>query len=52
MPLDIEYLYIVPPEVDRVRGIWGSYYNVPEAIFYLLNGGYDLEQKGQHFSEA
>ena len=27
---------IVPPFVDRRWGIWGSYYNIPKAIFYLL----------------
>ena len=27
-----------PPEVDRLWGIWGSYYNIPKAIFYLLKG--------------
>ena len=25
-----------PSEVDRIWGIWGSYYNTPEAILYLL----------------
>ena len=29
-----------PPEVDRVWSIWGSYYNIPKAIFYLLKGDY------------
>ena len=29
-----------PPEVDRIWGIWGSLYNIPKAIFYLLNGDY------------
>ena len=29
-----------PPEVDRIWGIRGSYYNIPRAIFYLLKGGY------------
>ena len=28
------------PEVDRIWGIWGSYYNVPKATFYLLKGHY------------
>ena len=23
-----------------MRGIWGSYYNIPRAIFYLLKGDY------------
>ena len=23
-----------PPEVDRIWGIWGSYYNIPKAIFF------------------
>ena len=28
-----------PPELHRIWGIWGSYYNIPEAIiFYLLQG--------------
>ena len=27
-------------EVDRIWGIWGSYYNMPNAIFYLLKGDY------------
>ena len=31
-----------PPEVDRIWGIWGSYYNIPKAIFYLLKGHYRL----------
>ena len=30
----------VPLEVDRIWGIWGLYYNVPKAIFYLLKGDY------------
>ena len=29
-----------PPEVDRIWGMWGSYDNVPKAIFYLLKGSY------------
>ena len=29
-----------PPKVDRIWGIWGSFYNVPKAIFYLLKGIY------------
>ena len=27
-----------PPQVDRIWGTSGSYYNVPKAIFYLLKG--------------
>ena len=27
------------PQVDRIWGIWGSYYSIPKAIFYLLKGG-------------
>ena len=27
-----------PPSVDRIRGIWGSHYTVPKAIFLLLKG--------------
>ena len=30
-----------PPEVDGIWGIWGSYYNIPKAIFYLLQGDYN-----------
>ena len=30
-----------PPPVDRIWGIWGSYYNIPKAIFYLLVGDYN-----------
>ena len=26
------------PSVDGMWGIWGSYYTVPTAIFYLLKG--------------
>ena len=26
--------------MDRIWGIWGSYYNIPKAIFYLLMGDY------------
>ena len=26
-----------PPQVDIIWGIWGSCYNMPKAIFYLLN---------------
>ena len=29
-----------PLEVDRISGIWGSYCNIPQAIFYLLEGDY------------
>ena len=27
-------------KVDRIWGIWGSYCNIPQAIFYLLKGDY------------
>ena len=30
--------FIVPLMVDRLWGIWGSYYTIPKAIFYLLRG--------------
>ena len=26
------------PLSSRIWGIWGSYYNIPKAIFYLLTG--------------
>ena len=36
------YIYIYgPPQVDRIWGIWGSYYNIPQAIFALLKGDYN-----------
>ena len=25
-----------PPDVDRIWGIWGSSYNIPKPVFYLL----------------
>ena len=31
-----------PPQVDRILGIWRSYYNIPKAIFCLLKGDYNL----------
>ena len=31
-----------PHQVDRTWGIWGSSCNVPEAIFYLLKGDYNM----------
>ena len=34
-----------PPSVDRIWGIWGSYYNMPKAIFYLLKGDYRALQQ-------
>ena len=30
--------YYSPPYVDRIRAIWGSYFDIPKAIFYLLRG--------------
>ena len=33
------------PLVDRIWGVWGSYYNIPKAIFYLLRGLYTLNPK-------
>ena len=29
-----------PPSVDRIWGIWGSSYTIPEATVYLLKGDY------------
>ena len=26
------------PVLDRICGIWGSYYNIHKAIFYLIKG--------------
>ena len=33
-----------PPKVDRIWGIWGSYFNVPKAIVYLLEGDYQASR--------
>ena len=30
-----------PPKVYRIWGIWGSYHNMPKAMFYLLKGDYN-----------
>ena len=37
------------PRGDRTWGIWGSYYNIPKAIFYLLKGDYRVEGLGCMF---
>ena len=29
----------------RIWGIWGSYYNIPKAIFYVLKGDYSSEHE-------
>ena len=29
-----------PPEAETICGIWGSYSNMPKAIFYLLKADY------------
>ena len=29
-----------PPLVDRIWGIWRSYYAIPKAVFYLFKGDY------------
>ena len=33
-----------PPEVDRIWGMWGSYYNIPKPLFYLLKEDYSLSR--------
>ena len=35
-----------PPYADRIWGIWGTYYNIPKAILYLLKGDYRLKGPG------
>ena len=30
------------PYVDRMWCIWGSFYDLPKAMFYLLQGGVDM----------
>ena len=44
-----------PPKLDRISGIWGSYYYVPKAILYLLKGDYiDMTSfpDGDHTTEG
>ena len=31
-----------PPEVNRIWDIWGSYDNIPKAVFSLLKGDYRI----------
>ena len=33
-----------PPYLDRIWGIWGSYYNIPKAVSFLLQGDYIVER--------
>ena len=40
------YTAYSPPKVDRIWGVWGPYYNIPKAIFYLLKGDYRMERIG------
>ena len=28
--------------MDRIWGIWGSYFSIPQAIFYLFKGDYSF----------
>ena len=35
-----------PPSVDRIWGIWGSYYTIPKAIFDLLKWDYKYLGRG------
>ena len=39
-----------PPEVDTIWGVWGPYYNIPKAIFYLLKGDYSPNPLGCYVS--
>ena len=41
-PLGVTEIKFSPPDVDRIWGTWGSYYNIPKAIFYLLKGDYKV----------
>ena len=36
--------HIVPLKVDRIWSIWGSYFNIPKAIFYLLKVDYNSDE--------
>ena len=38
------------PQADRIWGIWGSYYSIRKAIFYLLNG--DYKQNSSQISQG
>ena len=31
-----------PASVERIWGIWGSYENITQAIFFVLNGDYPV----------
>ena len=31
-----------PPEVDRIWGIWGTYFHIAKAILYRLKGHYSV----------
>ena len=38
------------PTLSRIWGIWGSYYNIPKAIFYLLKADYNsITKPGPEF---
>ena len=39
-----------PPSVDRIWGIWGSYYNIPKNIFALLRGDYTCRVHAPRYS--
>ena len=41
------YMCVEPPEVDRIWGIWGSYYNIPKTVFYLIKGDYVHPKNGE-----
>ena len=52
-PISVNLLWVLlstysPPSVDRIWGIWGSYYNIPKAIFYLLKGAIGFRVRGDH----
>ena len=36
-----------PPYVDGTWGIWGSYFNLPKTIVYLLKGNYPFRVGGE-----
>ena len=40
---ELDYTY-TPLQVDRIRGICGSYYNMAKTIFYLLKGKLSVPQ--------
>ena len=41
-----------PPQVNRIWGIWESYYNIPKAIVNLPKGDYSFKWPPLHCARA